>query len=655
MIQSLRAWLKKHKRVVEQAAALSVAIIATFLAVEAVATFGPLENAERLIADWEISYFSASEPQDPDIVVVAIGEDTLAQFPYRSPVDRGFVAKLLTALEAKKPRAIGIDLLFDQPTEPAKDEALVEALRNASVPMVVAYSDDPRIVTEEQLSNLNRFVPEKLRGYATLGEDSQGVVRWIFPGETGRDGRWIPSLARGLAAKSAIPLSRELTPMVWRGPPPPPDPTFREFQAQTAFFLPASWFANKIVLIGSDLSLTDRHRTPFDVRSEVQMAGVTIQAYALSQLIHHKSQRVAGWTMSLLIIFFCAVVGSQLGALNIALFARVAGGIGFLALLWITGAALFYYGGPQIQLVTPSLAMAVSLWATESLTGREAKKQREFIHGAFSHYVAPKVVEQLIHDPEKMSLEGERREMTFLFSDIQGFTTMSEGIESRELARVLNAYLDGATEEVLRFDGMVDKFIGDAIFAIFNAPVDLPDHAEAAVKAMLAMDRFTTYFAKTQQGRGIPFGITRIGVHTGTAVIGNFGSRSRFNYTAQGDAVNTASRLEGLNKHFHTRLCVSETTRARCKSIAFRSMAEVVLKGKTEPVGVFEPLHEEDVNRNFLARYEAAYAALKAKDAKAMELFAALHAEAPADPLVELHLKRLQAGETGVVIVMDEK
>lgn len=655
MIQSLRAWLKNHKKWVEQAAAFSVAIVATFLAVEGVNTFGPLQNAERLISDWEIAAISPPEPQDPDVVVVAITEKTLARFHYRSPIDRGFIAKLVTSLEAKKPRAVGIDLLFDQPTEPAKDNALVKVLHNATVPIVAAYSDDPRIVTARQLATLRRFVPEKMRGYATLGEDSTGVVRWIYPGKMGRDGHWIPSLARGLAAKAGIPLSHASTPMVWRGQPANGDKAIREFQAQVASFLPASWFAGKIVLIGSDLSLTDRHRTPFDVLNPVQMAGVTIQAYAVSQLIHHRAPLAVGWVMNLLIIFLCAAMGAQLGAMNIPLVARVGFGAGFVVLLWITGAALFHFGGHQIQLVTPSLAMTLSLWATESLTGREARKQREFIQGAFSHYVSPKVVEQLVHDPEKMSLEGERREMTFLFSDIANFTTMSEGLDSRELARVLNAYLDGATEEVLRFEGMVDKFIGDAVFAIFNAPVDMPDHAEAAVKCALAMDRFASRFAREQQARGIPFGITRIGVHTGAAVIGNFGSHSRFNYTAQGDAVNTASRLEGLNKHFGTRLCVSDATKHECRSITFRPIAEVVLKGKTEPVGVWEPLHEEDVHSGFLARYEAAYTALKTGAADAGTLLATLAAEAPEDPLVRLHRERLQAGQAGTVIVMDEK
>jgi class 3 adenylate cyclase len=291
----------------------------------------------------------------------------------------------------------------------------------------------------------------------------------------------------------------------------------------------------------------------------------------------------------------------------------------------------------------------------EAVSGSEARAQREFIKGVFSHHVAPEVVEQIINDPAKMtSLEGERRTMTFLFTDVADFTTMSEHVESKELARVVNAYLEGMTEIVQKHGGMVDKFIGDAVFAIFNAPIDLPDHATAAVKCALEMDRFCCGFSREQKARNIPFGHTRIGIHTGTAVVGNFGSRRRHNYTASGDAVNTASRLEGLNKHFGTRLSVSGATRSLCADIRFRPTASVVLKGKTNAIEVWDPLRDAGGD-GFVGRYCDAYELLRGGGRDAKALFEALAREVPDDPCVAFHLGRIRQGVSGIAVTMTEK
>jgi len=228
-------------------------------------------------------------------------------------------------------------------------------------------------------------------------------------------------------------------------------------------------------------------------------------------------------------------------------------------------------------------------------------------------------------------------------------------MDSADLAVMLNAYLDGMTDIVLKHDGMVDKFIGDAVFAIFNAPLDLADHAQKAVECMLAMDRFTENFRKTQKERGVAFGVTRIGVHTGVAVVGNFGSQARFTYTAQGDAVNTASRLEGINKYFGTRLCVSDATRLLCHDIVFRPLASVVLKGKTEAIDLWEPLQDGGADSDFLAAYGAAFDRLKAGAPEAAALFAALAAGHPHDPCVKLHVERLKHGAKDAKMVMTEK
>jgi adenylate cyclase len=255
-----------------------------------------------------------------------------------------------------------------------------------------------------------------------------------------------------------------------------------------------------------------------------------------------------------------------------------------------------------------------------------------------------------------MSLEGERRVMTYLFTDIADFTALSEALETHELARTLGAYLDGVTEIVLKHDATVSKFEGDAIFVFFNAPVDQPDHAARAVHCALEIDRFAEAFRRQQREKDVDFGKTRIGVNTGPAVVGNFGSSKRFAYSASGDAVNTASRLEGVNKQFGTRICVSEATRALCHGIAFRPLGSVVVKGKTVGIAVWEPLHADDGGRaEFFTRYGAAFAKLEGLAPEAIDLFAALNEEDPSDPCVALYLDRLRRGEHGVELVLSDK
>lgn len=643
----------------------SVAILAAAFAVYIVDNFMVLTSADRFIQDWEIATIAPSEPQDPNIVVVAIDEQTLAQLTYRSPVDRAFLASLLSKLISDHPRVIGIDLLFDQKTEPEKDSALENVLKASKVPIVVAYTDASAQVTPEQSAYVDAFVPRRLRGDVHLPEDQFGTTRWIYPGGMDHAGQFVPGFVPAIAAHLGIAVPTKQIPLVWHGRPwqairdsKSDVQAFKEYPAFTATFLPASWFAGKVVLIGSDESLVDRHRWPYaaiyaDIRGTIP--GIMIHAHALSQLLDHRASPYTNWEENSVIAFLCAIVGGILGLLNYHLAPRLVAGFCFLVLLWLCGAALFHYGGPMIGLLSPSLGFAVGFSVLDSLSGRDARKQRQFIQGAFSRYVSPKVVEQLIDDPEKMSLAGERREMTYLFTDIANFTTLSEGMESHELGHVLNAYLDGVTQIVLRYEGMVDKFIGDSVFAIFNAPVDLANHAARAVKCALDIDVFCNAFSEQQKAKNVDFGITRIGVHTGVAVVGNFGSSARFNYTAQGDAVNTASRLEGLNKYFGTHISVSGATREQCEGMTFRPVASVVLKGKTAPVEVWEPLQDGAVAQGYIDRYKEAFEALEQEKPEALALFEALSKEAPDDPCVALYVERLREGVLGTDVHMKEK
>jgi class 3 adenylate cyclase len=645
-----------HDRIFFSTVALVVISFGTAgLATLAVDHLMVVTSADRFVQDWEVASLAPAEPQDRDIVIVAIKESTLRMFPYRSPVDRAFLSNLLTALARRHPRAIGVDVLFDQPTDDAKDNRLRETLRTLKAPLVVAWTNSPAVVTPEQEAYLDSFVPVRLRGEASLPEDQFDTARYLFPGAADAHGHYVPGFARALAAVVGKAAPTKLVPIIWHGRPARNIPAFREYPAETAAILPASWLAGKIILIGADLSLReDKHRTPFAAvlpGGEGTLPGVTIHAHALAQLLDQRKPVHVGWRDDLLVAFACAFAGGALGLLQLHILLRLVAGTLCLAFLWAGGALVYHAAGTMIGLVTPSLAFIASFSSLESLSGREARRQRQFIQGAFSRYVSPAVVQELVRDPSKMSLQGDRRVMSFLFTDIENFTTFSERLESHELAPLLNPYFDGITQLVLRHNGMVDKFIGDAVFAVFNAPVDLPDHAGHAVRCALEIDNFAEYYRRQKHG----LGATRIGVHTGAAAIGNFGSSTRFTYTAQGDAVNTASRLEALNKHFGTRICVSRDTRDACTGIEFRQIGSVVLKGKTAAVEVWEPLHPGARSEAFLRYYESAYAKLAEEAPEAPALFQDLNRMTPGDSCVLLHLDRLRRGEKGVAMVMDSK
>jgi adenylate cyclase len=639
---------------------LAVTLAAALLSQFLVDNFSVLSRVDQFVQDWEIAgAFAPHEAQDPDIVIVAVDEPTLTQFAYRSPVDRQFLSTLIQKIAAHQPAAIESDFLLDQPTEPAKDQALAKTLRDTKVPLVISYVADPNAVSPEQKAFEDAMVPPDLRAMANEPTDQFDTARYVYPGEVVK-GQYIPGVARAVAAKLGVKTPAAEVPIIWHGvseiDPDTHEPKFfKQYSAATAAFMPDAWYRGKIVLIGSDVTLVDRHRTPFSVFFEGeagQLPGIVIQAHALSQLIHHKASPVAGWQTDFAITLALAFLGATLGVIGASLIWRAIALILFLPLFWAGGVALYHYANAIVGLIAPALAMIMSFASMESLSGREARKQKAFIQGAFSRYVSPAVVDRMVADPARMSLEGERREMTFLFSDIADFTTMSEKIEAVQLAQVLNNYLDGMTNLVMKHGGMVDKFIGDAVFAIFNAPLDLADHQSKAVQCMLEMDSFSQDYRKKQHADGVPLGVTRIGVHTGVAVVGNFGSHARFTYTASGDAVNTAARLEGINKYFGTRLCVSGVTRGACKGIKFRPIVSAIVKGKTEALDLWEPLHEGALEQGFLEKYMSAYGRMSAGDAS---LFDELYQTSPDDYLVKLHVGRSKKGETGTELKMTEK
>jgi len=291
----------------------------------------------------------------------------------------------------------------------------------------------------------------------------------------------------------------------------------------------------------------------------------------------------------------------------------------------------------------------------KNLVLRLLEDKHRWIKEAFSAYVSPNLVEHLLRHPEELKLGGERRECTFVFTDLAGFTPLVEESDPSTIVSLLNEYIEEMTKIVFRYEGTIDKIVGDGIAVLFSAPVYQEDHAERGVRCALEMDRFTEIFSKKKQQEGIALGQTRIGVNTGTDIIGNVGSMSQFNYSAIGDAVNTTSRLEGANKYLGTRICISRSTVEKCPDILCRPIGSLLLQGKIQAVEAFEPIDPDEANSDRINDYRAAFRLLEKNDAEALDAFNRLQISYAYDALVAFHLKRLRSGVTGSQIVLEGK
>src|SRR5690242_20480882 len=280
---------------------------------------------------------------------------------------------------------------------------------------------------------------------------------------------------------------------------------------------------------------------------------------------------------------------------------------------------------------------------------RERQAAAERAHASLSRYFSPNLAQRLANESNAVDLCGQRREIATLFTDITSFTSLVETLEPEVLGPLLNEYVTGMTDIVFAHDGTVAKIIGDALHVLFGAPGEQPDHAARAVDCSLALDQYAQEFRQRCQQKGIPLGVTRIGVHAGSAIVGNFGGGRFFDYTAYGDTINVAARLEAANKQLGTRICVSATLADKVKGFRGRPIGDLVLRGKTEPLRVFEPLRLEQYDDPATKSYLDAFAKLEARDPDAIAAFAAHLGRLPKDPLASFHLKRLLNGATGTL------
>ncbi|MBI5358839.1 adenylate/guanylate cyclase domain-containing protein [Candidatus Amesbacteria bacterium] len=518
-----------------------------------------------------------------DIIIVAIDDKSINKIG-RWPWSRKVHAELLEKLSVVRPTAIGYDVAFPEASNPESDQALS-----------LAFSKHNIILPVEQV-DMGLQKPYELfqtkTGLVNVLVDNDGIVRKIP----------IDSFASKIINKKAE-INGNYLRINYSGKPG----SFNTYSFIDVLEnkIPLENFANKYVLVGATaVDLHDSQVTPVSMGRE--MAGVEIHANAMTTILENKYLIAESKSFTLLTIFIFTLLAVITASWPIAWL--------WLILFIIYSFVSFDLGIIRNLIYTP---LAIILVNIISLIIRylSERSQKEYIRKAFSYYLSDSVLKEILKDPSKLRLGGERKEITVLFTDIAGFTSISEKMDPVDLAKLLNDYLTRMTNIVFANKGVLDKYIGDAVMAFWNAPIANPDHAYLACKTALEMQKETGEFGM------------RIGINTGDMVVGNMGSQMRFDYSLLGDNVNLGSRLEGINKEYGTKILISQSTQSLISNqLITRLIDTVAVKGKEKGVRIYE-LRNMNYDTNFdVARdlYE------KGEFAKAAKIFEKIIDDPPA-------------------------
>lgn len=601
-------------------------------------------SIEYIFYNARFETFRGIRAVDDDIVILGIDENSLAELgPF--PWNREIHATLAERLLKLGARLVAFDISFQTPSPfPEADRLLGDTLKKHKDKVLInssfEYGSTSRISGSgtgaeggevvDAVSYTPPIFEDATFGFATYPEDVDGQVRRgqmvknlkaedILPTPMTIDDTYEPSFAyqalRMLDAKQAKALFDKYhdQPLLinYAGGPNrhqtisyaipyklgQPDFGSAAFQQMMNGQRPEDFFKNKIVFVGATAEkIHDVLNTPFVANSNVKMPGVEAHVNFFETLRHDMPYtQVPAW-VNIVIVLGVGVVT----ALLLSFLGPLSGLALALGLMLAYSVVNIYFFSNRLfidwfaPLLTVALAYTVTYAYRFLIEEREKRRVRKF----FNSYVSPKLVEELLKDPSTMpSLKSERRMVSMLFSDIAGFTSMSESLPPDEVEHILNEYLTAMSEIVFTNDGTLDKYIGDAVMAVWGnvGPTSPKTDAYKAVNTAIQMQRTLAKLREKWLGEGmVPLQI-RIGVNTGEALVGNFGSPQKMDYTVIGDAVNTAARLEGLNKEFSTSILISQATYDLVSDrLNARHVGTVKVKGKEEPVSVYEVLNWRD-------------------------------------------------------------
>lgn len=597
-----------------------------------------LRGIELKTLDWRARRLAEPARRDPSIVHVTIDQASLDRFEQDHnywPWPRDIYAPALSFLKKAGARAVVMDVLFTNAGEASLDATLGAAVKDEGrvvLAMETAVKPDPRraaspparfavdagpALTAAAANRASVRLPidpllsgARMLGDTKAGADFDGIFRSV-PLLVTLGGRTYPTLPAAAAMLATGRSLDELAPRLTDGrllvrfhgkaltENADPLKTYESYhfadlvlsavaiEEKTKPPLDPALFKDKIVFVGmSAPGLLDNHPSPIDP----VLPGTEVVAAATDNLIHGD-----GLTRAPAASVFALVVLALLLAGIASRYSSNQGwapGVMLASSAGLAGAScLAFTRGVWLDLTSPQLALWLGFAASSAWSYAVEGRQKRYIQGAFSFYLSPEVVRQIAERPEALALGGESRTATFYFSDIEGFTSFSEKLGPERLTKLMNRYLGEMTETVLDSGGTLDKYIGDAIMSFWGAPLPCEGHELVACKVALANQKKLAALKPEFDALGYPPVRNRIGLNTGPAIIGNMGSPKRFSYTAIGDAVNLASRLEGANKAYGTYILISETTRKGAgEAVEVRELDFVKVKGKSEAIRVYELL-----------------------------------------------------------------
>ena len=624
---------------------LGIGVVASLLAIGLAGT--PFfQNIELQTYDLRMRQTARPDAPSEDVVLVSISDDSirrLAPLVGRWPWPRVIHATLVDYLSRAPAKVIVYDVLFTEPdvqrfddgvhewTGKESDDAFVESIGKARNVILGAdvtaegLEDSSRAIAVDTASRPTRTYPRARRcvedrpvmvppiaaldaaaasiGHTRFLRDDDAKLRRHYP-FVRVDDQLVPSLAMATAlfvtnGRVSPPDGRLCPPMIsYRGPTLSVDQrvTFREHSFYDLYYseeqllageqplVDPAIFKDKIVIVAATASGTyEVQNTPF----AQGISGGEVHANIIDALLRGRTiEPTTGAVTLAATVAVAIVIGGAGAAVGVWLLA----GITALAALALVFVSVRLFGsGTWLPLLQPLMALGLALIGQLAwqyfVEGREKRQVKRL----FSRYVPRDVFEQLMAEPERAALGGKRRTMTVLFSDVRGFTAMSEKATPEEVVAQLNEYFSRMVDVLFAHRGTLDKFVGDMVMGLFGAPVDDPDHAEHAVQAAIAMTRALDELNRQWTATGRPGLDIGIGISTGDMVAGNIGSSAIMSYTVIGDTVNLGARLESLNKDYGTRIIISDATRAALTGhYHLRPLGEVLVKGKSQPVAIYE-------------------------------------------------------------------